>query len=65
MSRGRDRKANALTWSSAVYMFILLLLAITNGYVSTLIMVRGVSDPALYRHEIDVRSLFRACVSQA
>lgn len=36
-------------------MLLLLLFAVTNGYISTLIMVRGVSDPVLKRHEVDVR----------
>lgn len=38
-----------------MYFCILAGFAISNGYVSTLLMIAGVADPSLEPEEIDVR----------
>lgn len=37
-----------------VFLLLMLTFSITNGYISTLIMLRAIIDPSLEDHEVDV-----------
>lgn len=39
-------------------MFLMLSFSISNGYISTLIMLSGIADDSLEEDEVDVRSFF-------
>lgn len=49
-----DRSSLVLLRSDLVYFVILSLFAISNGYLSTLVMVAGVMDPILEPSEVDL-----------
>ncbi|GAA98152.1 uncharacterized protein L969DRAFT_46815 [Mixia osmundae IAM 14324] len=46
--------------SDTIFLLLLLLFAISNGYISTLIMITGVGTPELEQHEIDTAATLLA-----